>query len=69
MTEIEQWLGSDARYAVIEPKVITFYGARQPYKEPVARIETLLAARFDLLETVQGRVGEAYRIYRRKGEG
>lgn len=69
MTEIDAWLGADARYAVIEPRVIAFYGARQPYKEPVARIETLLAARFDLLETVQGRVGETYQIYRRKGEG
>jgi hypothetical protein len=69
MAEIEEWLGADARYAVIEPKVLTFYGARRPYTEPVARIEALLAGRFDLLEVVDGRVGETYRVYRRKGDG
>jgi hypothetical protein len=64
--EIEDWLGHDARYAVIQPRVLEYYRSRQPYGRPVARIEQLLSERFELLETIPGRGGEDFRVLRRR---
>jgi 4-amino-4-deoxy-L-arabinose transferase-like glycosyltransferase len=63
--ELEEWLGSDARFAVIEPNVLEFYGRRKPYAEPVARISALLAQHFTLVETVREGGGHVFRVYRR----
>ena len=63
--EIEEWLGIDARYAVIEPSALAFYAGRKPYTEPVARIGALLAEHFTLVETVQAGSDHVFRVYRR----
>ena len=65
-TEVEHWLGVDARYAIIEPKVLRFYGERTPYRELVGRVEALIAERFRLVETVKGYGDDAYRVYARR---
>ena len=63
--ELEGWLGSDARFAVIEPNVLQFYGGRRPYVELVARIDALLARHFTLVETVRAGGDHVFRLYRR----
>jgi 4-amino-4-deoxy-L-arabinose transferase-like glycosyltransferase len=63
--ELERWLGSDARFAVIEPNVLEFYGGRRPYVELVARINALLAQHFTLVETVRVSGDHIFRLYRR----
>lgn len=63
--ELEEWLGTDAHYAVIEPNVLAFYAGRKPYAEPVARINTLLARHFALVETVRVGGDHVFRLYRR----
>ena len=66
LPEIEDWLGSDARYAIIQRKVFRFYGSRKPYLEPVERMNALLAERFTLVHTVPLRADDAFLVYRRK---
>jgi len=63
--ELEGWLGSDARFAVIEPNVLEFYGGRRPYVDLVARIDALLARHFTLVETVRAGGDHVFRLYRR----
>jgi hypothetical protein len=67
-SEVEQWLGADARYAVIEPGAAEFYGNRKPYAEPMARIRSLLADRFTLVETVRGGPQLVFQVYRRNDD-
>lgn len=66
-SELEEWLGADARYAVLQAKVLDFYRSREPYRDILARMDTLLAERFTELESVPGRGGDRFIVYRRKG--
>ncbi|PYM91699.1 MAG: hypothetical protein DME04_18025 [Candidatus Rokuibacteriota bacterium] len=63
--EIDAWLGSAARYAVIEPQTLEFYRGRAPYREHVERIETLLRTNFGLLATVSAPPASVFLVYRR----
>ena len=63
--EIETWLGRDARYAVLESDVVEFYRNRPLYRPAVARIEELLGQRFAVVDTIPGRAGERFVVYRR----
>jgi len=65
-TELEQWLGSDARYAILQTKVMHFYRGRAPYREILARMDELLAQNFTLIATVSGLGGDSFLVYRRK---
>ena len=65
--EIEQWLGAEAQYAIIEPKVLDYYRGRTPYREPVPRIDFLLNQNFVLMDTLRGHDGDLFKVYRRKG--
>jgi hypothetical protein len=66
-TELEEWLGTDARYAVLQAKVLEFYRSREPYRDILARMDTLLAERFTEVESVPGLGGDRFIVYRRKG--
>lgn len=63
--ELEQWLGSDAQYAVLQTKVVQFYRSREPYREILARMDALLAKNFTLVATVPGMGGDSLLVYRR----
>ncbi len=65
-TELEEWLGADARYAVLQVKVLDFYRSREPYRDVLARMDALLAERFEPVETVPGLGGDRFLVYRRK---
>jgi hypothetical protein len=65
-SELEEWLGADARYAILQAKVLAFYRAREPYREILARMDSLLAQNFSLVETVKGLSGDSFLVYRRK---
>jgi len=64
--ELEEWLGADARYAILQADVVQFYRAREPYREILARMDSLLAQNFSLVETVKGLSGDSFLVYRRK---
>jgi hypothetical protein len=63
---MEEWLGSDARYAVIESTAVDFYRARKGYGEVLTEMDSLLARNFVLLETFQGSTGGTLSVYRRR---
>ncbi|HET8576134.1 MAG TPA: hypothetical protein VFO18_03470 [Methylomirabilota bacterium] len=63
--ELEQWLGSDAQYAVLQAKVMQFYRSREPYREILTRMDALLARNFTLVAAVPGLGGDSLLIYRR----
>lgn len=66
LTELERWLGEDARWAVVERRAVRFYAARPPYRTALARMDELLARNFTLVETVPGYGDNALLVYRRK---
>lgn len=66
--ELETWLAGDARYAVLQEKVLAFYRSRAPYRDILARMDTLLAERFTPIASVPGLAGDRFTVYRRKGE-
>jgi len=63
--EIEDWLGKDARYAVLESDLVQFYRNRPLYREAIDRIDILLARNFTLLGKVDERPGDTFSVYRR----
>jgi hypothetical protein len=63
--EIEEWLGKDARYAVVESDLVQFYRNRPLYREALARVDILLAQNFTLLGKVDERPGDTFSVYRR----
>jgi hypothetical protein len=65
VSELEGWLGADARWAIFEERALRFYRARAPYRAPLARMEELLARHFDLVETL-GEGGTTLFVYRRR---
>jgi hypothetical protein len=66
--ELEAWLSGDARYAVLQEKVLAFYRSREPYRDILARMDALLAERFSPPDSVPGLAGDRFLVYRRKGE-
>lgn len=66
VTELEEWLGADARYAVLQAKVLDFYRSREPYREVLARMDALLAERFTQVASVPGLASDRFIVYRRK---
>ncbi len=65
-TELEEWLGADARYAVLQARVLDFYRSREPYRDILTRMDALLAERFTQVESVPGLAGDRFIVYRRK---
>lgn len=65
-SELERWLGEDARWAILEGRAVRFYRARPPYRAALARMDELLARNFVLAETVPGYGGNSLLVYRRK---
>jgi hypothetical protein len=65
--DMEQWLGADARYAVIQSSTVDFYRARQGYAEVLTEMESLLTRNFILLETFEENGGGTLSVYRRRG--
>jgi 4-amino-4-deoxy-L-arabinose transferase-like glycosyltransferase len=64
--ELEEWLGTDARYAVLDEKVLDFYRSREPYRDVLARMDALLAERFTEVASVPALGGDRFVVYRRK---
>jgi len=65
--DMEEWLGSDARYAVIQSTAVDFYRARQGYAEILDEMDSLLARNFILLETFEENGEGTLSVYRRRG--
>ena len=65
LVELEEWLGGDARYAVLQGKVLAFYRSRTPYREHMARLDALLERNYTLVETVPALAGDSFLVYRR----
>jgi hypothetical protein len=65
--DMEEWLGSDARYAVIQSTAVDFYRGRQGYAEILAEMDALVARNFILLETFEEDSGGTLSVYRRRG--
>jgi hypothetical protein len=64
--ELEAWLETDARYAVLESDTVEWFRRyRPPYRPLLARMDALIAERFTLLDSVQGRANDRFRVYRR----
>ena len=64
--ELEAWLGSDARFAVLESDTVQFYRSRRPYREVMARMDALIAQHFAPVETLEPRPGDRFTVYRRQ---
>jgi hypothetical protein len=69
LAELEEWLGHDARYAVLQSKVLAFYRSRTPYREHMSRLDALLERNFTLVETVPALAGDSFLVYRRRAAG
>lgn len=65
--DMEQWLGADARYAVIQSSTVDFYRARHGYAEVLTEMDSLLTRNFILLETFEENGGGTLSVYRRRG--
>lgn len=63
--EMEEWLGSDAQYAILQDSVTRFYRGRKPYRDILARMDELLAGNFTLVATLKGVGGDPFLVYRR----
>lgn len=68
-SELEQWLGTDATYAILETKMVDFYRSREPYREILGRMDTLLARNFTLVETIAEPSRSRVFVYRRRASG
>jgi hypothetical protein len=66
---MEQWLGSDARYAVVQSSAVDFYRARQGYGAILDEMDSLLARNFVLLEMFEEEGEGTISVYRRKPTG
>jgi hypothetical protein len=64
-SEIETWLGSDARYAVLGTDTVEFYRGRAPYGQALGRMDALLKERFALVGEVTAGGKDRLRVYRR----
>jgi hypothetical protein len=64
--DMEQWLNSDAQYAVIQSTTVDFYRARQKYRPILAEMDSLLAQNFVLLEIFAAEGDGTLSVYRRK---
>jgi hypothetical protein len=64
--EVEEWLGTDAQYAVLESDVLDFYAGRPLFRPVLARMDQLLAERFTLVERVAMADGTSVAVYRRR---
>ena len=64
--EMEEWLGRDARHAVLESDTVEFYRRRAPYRDIMARMDALIHQHFVLVDTIDGRSGDRFLVYRRK---
>jgi hypothetical protein len=67
--DMEQWLGSDARYAVVQSSAVDFYRARQGYGAILDEMDSLLARHFVLLEMFEETGEDTISVYRRKPTG
>ena len=63
--EMEEWLGSDAQFAILQDSVTRFYRGRRPYQDILARMDALLARNFTLVATLKGVGGDTFLVYRR----
>jgi hypothetical protein len=64
--EVEAWLGTDARYAVIESEVLDFYARRPPFRPILDRMAVLLAERFTMVGRFEAKPGDWITVYRRR---
>ena len=63
-TEIDRWLGEEARYAAVNPGLLE--GLRGTRPAAIARIDTLLRDRFDLIAVLDDEPTSLYQVYRRR---
>jgi hypothetical protein len=68
-TDMEQWLGSDARYAIVQSSAVDFYRARQGYGEILDEMDRLLARHFVVLERFEEKGEGTISVYQRKPTG
>jgi hypothetical protein len=65
-TELEEWLGADARYAILSASVVDSYRSRERYRPILARMDALLAQEFVEIAAIPGLAGDRVTVYRRR---
>jgi hypothetical protein len=65
-TELEAWLGGDARFAILSAGVVDSYRSRERYRPILARMDTLLAQNFVEVAAIPGLAGDRVLVYRRR---
>jgi hypothetical protein len=67
--ELEEWLGREARYAVVDRQTADHLGGIDAYRPLVARMFALLDREFDVAARIASGPGESMRlwVYRRRG--
>jgi hypothetical protein len=65
-TELEEWLGADARYAILSKSVIDLYGRRDRYRPILERMNVLLDQKFVEVAAIPGLAGDRMLVYRRR---
>jgi hypothetical protein len=65
-TELEAWLGADARYAILSAGVVDAYRSRERYRPILARMDALLAQEFVEVAAIPGLAGDRVLVYRRR---
>jgi Dolichyl-phosphate-mannose-protein mannosyltransferase len=65
--QIDEWLGHDSQYAIVEPALLEAYATVQPYGPLVGRMRFLLEEHFRLVVTVGASpYSPAFQVYSRK---
>ena len=62
--EMEEWLGRDADYVVLEPRTLEQYRERHP--DHMARFDALLREHFELIDRVDEYPWQVFEIYARR---
>lgn len=68
-TDIEEWLGRDAPYALIAGRQLAWFKGINGYDQLVALIDAQLAANFRLVAEVEEAPFGSYRLYERRRLG
>jgi hypothetical protein len=65
--EIDQWLGRDSHYAIVEPALLRYYAMVTSYVPLVERMESLLGEHFRLVTTVSAtQWSPSFEVYARR---
>jgi len=65
--DIDTWLGSDARFAIVQESRLSVWRGIEAYRPLAGRIDRLIETRFRLIAEVNDYPLGLYRVYERRG--